>query len=151
MTKAKTIINNITKAMGIESGVSLLEIQRQWTSMFDTNIALHTYPLSLNNGILTIIVDSPIWLQEMRLHKKEVINKISKFYIKDIRVKLGTLKTHKASTKQDKKQEIDVKALKTPLWAQPALQEIKDAEIRDTLQTIISIISLVSEKKQSNL
>ncbi|MFQ3574530.1 MAG: DUF721 domain-containing protein [Thermodesulfovibrionales bacterium] len=141
MTKAKTIVSNLTRAMGIESGVRLFEIQRQWCDLFDANINNHTYPFSLNNGILTIIADSPIWLQEIRLHKHEIINKISSFYVKDIRVKLGVVKAQMARNTNNNDQEDIPKQFHTPTWALPMLEELKDNELRESLQRIVSIIS----------
>ncbi|MCX8026421.1 MAG: DUF721 domain-containing protein [Thermodesulfovibrionales bacterium] len=139
MVKVKTIITGIAKEMGIESGILLYELQKKWHNLFDSNTHLHTYPSSLNNGVLTITVDSPIWLQEIRLNKNEILTKLNCFYIKDIKVKMGIIKHQTDSTKSQTQHYNPPE--NTPSWAQPMLEGLKDAEIRDSLRNIVAIIS----------
>jgi len=49
----------------------------------------HLYPSTLKRGQLLIIVDSHVWLNEIRLHKEEMKKRLSGYGIESIRFKLG--------------------------------------------------------------
>jgi hypothetical protein len=82
-------------------------------------------------------VDSPVWLQELNYFKKDIIEKLCPYGIKDIRFKLGNV-TKKAGL-EARNQGVSVKTL-TPeeiSYIEKTISQIFDEELRVTVRKAI--------------
>lgn len=87
MKRADSAIYHIVKDMGMEDALKLHRINKLWNTLFQEPLSLHTSPSRLSKGQLVINVDSPVWLQEISFYKADIIKKLSRFGVKDIRLK----------------------------------------------------------------
>lgn len=54
-------------------------------------MALHAWPVNLDRSILTIVVDSPAWLQQLSFLKDDLVAKLAEFGVQDIRFRTGNI------------------------------------------------------------
>lgn len=70
------------------------EILEQWEDLVGSQVALHAKPRKITKGVLTIFVDSPVWLHELTTFAKPTLLKTltSKWpWIKDIKFRSGSV------------------------------------------------------------
>ena len=74
----------------MEDSLTLTRLQREWATLFDEPLSLHIYPASLNNGILVVNVDSPLWLQQLKFFKQAILKKLEAYRINTIEFRHGS-------------------------------------------------------------
>lgn len=89
MNRLADIISPILRESGLEEGVRFSLLKQRWDDLFREPLSLHLYPVSLRDGELLVNVDSSVWLQEVTVHKEEILSVLKPFCIKDIRFRLG--------------------------------------------------------------
>jgi len=67
------VIENI----GLGPNILIETIRRDWKSIVGETNARNTFPLSLNDGVLTLAVSSPVWMTQARFYKTMFLNKIN--------------------------------------------------------------------------
>ena len=82
------------KRLGLEQRLHQAQVFHQWREIVGAEIAKHDQPVSLQNRILKVAVDHPVWLQELsRYHKplllQKVRNQIGQTAIRDIVFRIG--------------------------------------------------------------
>jgi hypothetical protein len=93
MDRLSAPLGKLLKACGLGSGLHEYRIFGQWEKSVGAVIARHAQPQSLRGKKLTLIVDSPAWMQQLSLLKPEIVEKVNhhlgKGVVKDITLKLG--------------------------------------------------------------
>jgi len=84
-----SILASIFKNIGMEDGLVLARLQREWATLFEEPLSLHIYPASLNNGVLVVNVDSPLWLQQLKFFKQALLKKLEAYKINAIEFRHG--------------------------------------------------------------
>ncbi len=74
----------------MEESLTLVRLQREWATLFDEPLALHIYPASLNNRILVVNVDSPLWLQQLKFFKQAILKKLEAYGIDTLEFRHGS-------------------------------------------------------------
>jgi hypothetical protein len=121
----------------------------QWEKAVGAVIARHAQPSSLRGKKMTLIVDSPAWMQQLSLLKPEIIQKVNRILgkdaIKDITLKLGEIALHggvsdeppvRANLDREEREKIE-----------QALQELHDPEIREAVRRVMEK-DLLSRKER---
>ena len=97
MKRADSLLSPFIRELGIEDGVKLAEIKRNWCNLFNKPLSYHMSPLILSKGEILLNVDSPVWLQEITFYKEDIIKKMSSYGVKAIRFRLGKVSRNKRS------------------------------------------------------
>lgn len=95
MKKTGAVLGPLLKSLGLESGVRLARIKRDWYGIFDEQITSHLFPVSFSERELLLHVTSPIWMQQFSYHKSEIIKKLSIYGVQNIRFRLGRIPQRK--------------------------------------------------------
>jgi len=86
-------LGSMLKARGLGSRLSEYRVFGQWEQSVGTAIARHAQPQALRGKKLTLIVDSPAWMQQLSLLKPEILEKVNrtlgKEAVTDITLRLG--------------------------------------------------------------
>ena len=56
----------VTRALGGEGAPPLVDLLRRWPAVVGEQVAAHSKPLSLRDGVLTIAADEPAWGAQLR-------------------------------------------------------------------------------------
>lgn len=91
MKKAGAVLDPLLKSLGLESGVRLAQIKRDWHGIFDEQITSHLFPVRFSERELLLHVTSPIWMQQFSCLKSEIIRKLSTYGVQNIRFRLGRI------------------------------------------------------------
>jgi len=84
----------VIEYIGLGPNILIETIRRDWKSIVGETNARNTHPLSLEDGILTLAVSSPVWMTQARFYKATFLKKINQFNtmnesdIRDIRFTL---------------------------------------------------------------
>jgi predicted nucleic acid-binding Zn ribbon protein len=90
-------LGSMLKARGLGSRLSEYRVFGQWEKAVGPVIARHAQPQALRGKKLTLVVDSPAWMQQLSLLKPELVEKVNKTLgketIKDITLRIGELES----------------------------------------------------------
>jgi predicted nucleic acid-binding Zn ribbon protein len=90
-------LGSMLKARGLGSRLSEYRIFGQWEKAVGLAIARHAQPQAVRGKKLTLIVDSPAWMQQLSLLKPEIIEKVNstlgKKTINDITLRIGEVES----------------------------------------------------------
>ncbi|MEW6001744.1 MAG: DUF721 domain-containing protein [Nitrospirota bacterium] len=93
MKKVDSLLIPIIRNLGINEGLRLAEIKKNWYELFNEPLSSHISPLKLSQGKILLQVDSPVWLQELNFYEEELIKKLSPHGVKAVRFRLGRVPT----------------------------------------------------------
>lgn len=91
MEKTDSLLAPVLKRLGIEDGVRLARIQAAWEDIFDRPLSQHISPARYAGGELLINVESPPWLQQLTYCKRDVVNKLGPFGVREVRFRIGRI------------------------------------------------------------
>lgn len=117
----------------------LNQIREAWHELFSKPLNLHTCPCELKNGELLINVDSPVWLQQLKFLQPMIIQKLDRYPIKSVRLRLGKVNTksqgklHVSESKSSKKSSRTISKSDAE-WLNWLLSDISDAEMKDGIR-----------------
>lgn len=134
MQSLQNILKTFIKIDGLECGVALTAIRRQWTNLVGETIAAHTFPDTLKGSVLNLIVDTPQWMHHLSFFKEEITAKLYPYSVSDIRFRIGRIpeqekgdnSTNKAGLSEDDERFID-----------NTLKNLNDDELKEKFRTLI--------------
>jgi hypothetical protein len=134
MQSLQNILKTFIKSHGLESGVVLSAIRRQWRNLVGETISAHTFPDTMKGGVLILVVDTPQWMHHLSFFKAEIIERLKPYAVNDIRLRIGRLpeqikedpSTGQAGLSEDDERYID-----------NTLKNIKDEDLREKFRTLI--------------
>ena len=91
-----SILPKVMKKMGLSQKLKETQVISDWPKIVGEPIARHCQPVALENGYLTVNVDSSPWLNELQRYSKGMILKklrerLGKKSINGIRFRVGAL------------------------------------------------------------
>lgn len=100
MNRISNLIAPYVKTLGLEGALRLEELRREWGTLFGEPLSFHMSPASLRNDELLINVDSPVWLQQISFYKADILKKLRRFRITEVRFRLGKVRQDKEAPKK---------------------------------------------------
>lgn len=147
--KLSVTLGRILKAHGLEGRLCEYRILGSWEKTVGAAIARHAQPQSVQGKKLTVIVDSPAWMQQLSLLKPELVKKVNEHFgrniIRDIILRLGEITASEttlepppihASLSQEDRSMIE-----------DCLQEIRDSDTRETIRRVMEKDFLNKKRK----
>lgn len=130
----------IFKNLGMEDRLAVESVRQHWGEIFKEPLSAHTCPVELNAGELVVNVDTPIWLQQLKFYKKDMVEKLRQYNVKSIRFKSGRVYGPKerpefAGARQVKE--------RPPLsdeeteWIRETVSHLEDPEVRERVSKAI--------------
>jgi len=91
MDNIKNIINDVIGKIAARETKEHEKIERIFENILEEHEGKHIFLEGMKEGIVLISVDSPVWLYQMRVRKRKILERLKKEIetIKDIRFKLG--------------------------------------------------------------
>ena len=140
METINSLLGPIFKELGIEDRLAIESIRSEWKNIFNEPLSLHTYPVELTSGELLINVDSPVWLQQLKFFKQDIIKKLAGYNIKTIRFKHGKvyIKGDKGQTGQGLKPLSPIHLGPSDIaWIEEITSDLEDTEVRESVRKAI--------------
>jgi predicted nucleic acid-binding Zn ribbon protein len=131
-----SILDAFLESLRIPHVAFLVSLRKKWPEIAGPLVSRNAIPLSLRNGILTIVVRNHAWAQELRMSKTTMIGRIretvgERIPVNDIRFSVGTLAPGE--------EEEDPTREEPPIPAGPdpeGLSAIADPETRESLRAL---------------
>ena len=97
LDRLSNTLGSLLKARGLGSRLDEYRVFGQWEKSVGPVIARHARPQIVRGKKLTLIVDSPAWMQQLSLLKPQIIEKVNmklgRETIKDITLRLGEVES----------------------------------------------------------
>jgi len=78
------VLPGLLKRLGIEQRHWEIALSEEWDRIVGDVVAAHTSPGRLAQGVLTVFVDSAVWLDQLkRYSRREVLSKIQERFGRD--------------------------------------------------------------------
>lgn len=111
----------------------------QWEKIVGAAIARHAQPVTVRGKKLSLVVDSPAWMQQLSLLKPQIIEKVNASLreeaIKDITLRLGEIAlTSKPDDPLPVRASLNDEERAT---IEKYLQGVEDAEIRESIRRVV--------------
>lgn len=91
------LLETVFKGHPLEKRIHEGRIWQVWNEAVGEKIASRAQPVKLANGILTVAVSSPSWMQQLGFLKKEIVAKINDLageqLVSDLFLKAGSLRS----------------------------------------------------------
>ena len=131
-----SILDAFLESLRIPHVAFLVSLRKRWPEIAGPLVARNATPLSLRNGVLTIVVRNPSWAQELRMSKTTMIGRIretvgERIPVTDIRFAAGS----PASVEEEEgppRKEPPGPAVPDP----EGLSAVADPETRESLRAI---------------
>ncbi|MBL7048233.1 MAG: DUF721 domain-containing protein [Nitrospira sp.] len=85
------ILQKLVRDLKLEGGLAITSICNKWTATVGDTVAKHTWPDSIRNKVLTLIVDTPQWMHQLSFYKDDITEKVRKFDVDSIRFRIGKI------------------------------------------------------------
>jgi len=104
LTPVGDVLAGVMKDRGLEAGLRLSGLQGIWEGAVGPGVASHAAPENLKGGLLTITVDSSVWMNQLSLLRLDIMEKLNLAAgtetVTDLRFRMGQV-----SGQKTKKQE----------------------------------------------
>ena len=143
-------LGSMLKARGLGSRLDEYRVFGQWERSVGPAIARHAQPQTVRGKKLTLVVDSPAWMQQLSLLKPEIMEKVNrnlgKGAIKEITLRLGEVESREQLPEEppartvlgpDEREKIEV-----------YVREIGDADTREALRRVVEKDFLSRKRKE---
>jgi hypothetical protein len=130
-----TLLATTHKAMARRAGLAVDRVT--WTEVVGERVAARTLPRSLRDGVLTIIVESPVWAQELSLLSTEILRRLAERGIRAgaIRFRTGPIESAPAASRP-KAPPVPPPA-PLPPDVEERLAQIEDPELRAVIASAV--------------
>ena len=83
-TRIDNVVAGLLRRLGVADSVWLRELEESWPRLVGGPIAAHTRPGRYDKGVLTIYVDSSVWLSELsRFSQKELLQRLQSAFTRE--------------------------------------------------------------------
>jgi hypothetical protein len=126
-----------------------------WSSAVGAQIASRARPCAIRNGVLTVVVSSAPWMQQLNFMKVQIREKLNdavgEELVKDIYLKSGSLReeVENSAPRTFKKMEQRALSSEEKDAVAKATEEVADPELRNTLASFFSL-HLSNQKNQDS-
>ncbi len=134
MHSLHNILRKFVKDFGLEGGVVINAVRRQWTNLVGQAVAAHTFPDTIRGKILILIVDTPQWMHHLSFYKEEISLKLKPFDINGIRFRLGRLPEENRTPLMEENTGLTDEDLR---YIENTLKNVKDDELKEKFKTLI--------------
>jgi predicted nucleic acid-binding Zn ribbon protein len=131
-----SVLDAFLDSLQIPHVAFLVSLRKKWREIAGTLVSRNAIPLSLRNGVLTIVVRNHTWAQELQMSKTTLIGRIretvgEKIPVTDIRFTVGSLASSEEAENLPR-QEPPLPACPDPA----GLSAIADPETRESLRAL---------------
>ena len=70
------ILHRVLKNMGLEGRMDEVRLRAEWADVVGETVASRCRPGEVRGGILFILVENNVWMQEIRFHQETIMKRI---------------------------------------------------------------------------
>jgi predicted nucleic acid-binding Zn ribbon protein len=132
-----SILEAFLESLRIPHVAFLVSLRKRWPDIAGPLVSRNAMPLSLRNGVLTVVVRNHAWAQELRMCKIPMIGRIretvgERIPVSDIRFTVGSLASDEEEGEAPRREEPGHPAGPDP----EGLSAVADPETRESLRAL---------------
>ena len=132
-----SILDAFLESLRIPHVAFLVSLRKRWPEIAGPLVSRNATPLSLRNGVLTVVVRNHAWAQELRMSKTPMIGRIretvgERIPVSDIRFTVGSLASVEEEEEAAPREEPPHPAGPEP----EGLAAVADPETRESLRAL---------------
>jgi predicted nucleic acid-binding Zn ribbon protein len=127
-TPLSALLSNSFRGRPLEKRLEEVEIWRIWEKVVGSQIASKAQPSRFTNGVLTVVVISAPWMQQLNFMKRDIAERLNE--------KLGAQLVNEIFLKAGKPPAPD----KTEVWVKPVKRELTEAE-KETIAAAVAAVT----------
>ena len=95
MDNIKNILQDVVGKIAAKEPDSISKLERIWGNLLTPLERAHTRLEGVRGGTVLVRVDSPLWLYQMRVRKKILLDRLKseQEFVKDLRFKIGNIQS----------------------------------------------------------
>ncbi|MBP2655667.1 MAG: hypothetical protein H6Q73_3236 [Firmicutes bacterium] len=132
------VLGPALKKMGLDKRYKVEKIFFYWQNIVGGEIAAHSFPGSVNRGVLIVKVNNSVWIHHLMTLKENIVAKINDFIgekvIYDIKFQAGYLKNYQNNSEVDDE--------KLSLRSENVILSKSDIEKADGIANLISDVEI---------
>jgi hypothetical protein len=132
-----SVLHRLSIDLGFQEKMLFQEIEEAWQELFGKPLSLHTCPSDLKEGELTINVDSPVWLQQLKFLQPMILKRLEKYPLKSVRLRLGKIKRKPELKKPVHKPLAPTLSRSDSDWLNKLISDVSDTEIRESIKKAV--------------
>ena len=67
------LVGAVLDDLGLDETAAVLRIADRWEQVVGSEVARHCQPTALRGGVLEVTVDTSVWCQQLKLHRREIL------------------------------------------------------------------------------
>ncbi len=141
ITKFSVTLGRILKSHGMQSRLHEYRVFSEWDRMVGPAIGRHARPVALRGTKLTLVVDSPAWMQQLSLMKPEIREKLNdglgRESVREITLRLGEITLPDAKSLPEGPGRAAALTREEQEKIERSVKDIGDDEVRGALQRVL--------------
>jgi hypothetical protein len=134
MQRAGNILKKFASDYGLEPGLTLLSVRKQWKSIVGATIAAHCFPDGIQGTTLIVVVDTPQWMHHLSFYRHDIQQRLKPFGAGEVRFRVGKL-PEKAQPQRE--QGASSLTGESQEFIEETLKPVKDEELRSRFRTLL--------------
>ncbi|MBI4686255.1 MAG: DUF721 domain-containing protein [Nitrospirae bacterium] len=136
MQRAGNLLRHLLKSYGLESGLTIQQIKKQWAGYVGETIAAHTSPESIKGKTIFVVVDTPQWMHHLGFFKQEILEKLRHYKLEEIRFRIGKIDENLGKEKD----AVNVSKLteEDALYIEDTIGSLKDNDLKEKFRHFLS-------------
>jgi len=130
-----TLLATTHKAMARRAGLAIDRVT--WAEVVGERVAARTLPRTLRDGVLTIVVESPVWAQELSLLSTEILRRLAERGIRAGAIRFRTGRIEAAPTASRPKAQPVPPPAPLPADVEERLARIDDPDLRAVIASAV--------------
>jgi predicted nucleic acid-binding Zn ribbon protein len=131
--RAGSALGPLIKDLGLEDSLRLYRIKQSWQETLGQPLSLHTAPSGLKGGLLYVSADTPAWLQQTGYYRAQVLEKLARFGVTDIRLKLGRVDSPATRKTPEERPRIEP----DPELLDELVSSIEDEDVKEAVRRAV--------------
>lgn len=75
---AGSVLDALTRTMGVRDRLEPYRVWKVWAEVVGPQTAQHAQPFRLRGGVLEVLVDHPVWMQQLQLLKPRILERLNR-------------------------------------------------------------------------
>jgi hypothetical protein len=136
MQRVGSILKRFIGDYGLETGLALTKIKKQWTQLAGQTLASHTFPDVIKGRTIFITVETPQWMHHLSFYRQEIVEKLKPYKIDEVRFRLGKL----PETPGYKITAHDMYTLsdEDATYVEDTIKSLKNAELKEKFRLLLT-------------
>lgn len=135
MDRLGSVLLSSFTTLALRERIAYDSVRRNWHTLCGEPLCFHTFPSDLRGGVLTLNVDSPLWLRQVTLLRGPLRDRLQAYEVTEVRARLGRVSPpdRRDAEKTGPGETPGELSSEDAAWLRDAVSGIGDGDLREVL------------------